>query len=148
MLLLALSIPFTLTFLSPISVVLNESQRVAKKSLIERNRSRKYLERVQLRIRRAMAVRESPEEEQAEMRLRSLMRKCAREYCTKIDKTLEMDAEVFESGSEEAQFKILWGQLLSRVVAFGNSFEEFAKVKVIYSNLQNKYFLSLIFLHN
>ncbi|KAL3096128.1 hypothetical protein niasHT_020663 [Heterodera trifolii] len=123
-------------------LVLNESQRVAKKSLIERNRMRKQLERVQARVRKAMRVKEAAAavaadgaaaamaaegRESVGLRVRSFVKKCARDFCEQVDnRVLGMDTAQFGAAPAEDQFVKLWSHLLARMVAFGNSFAQFA----------------------
>uniref|UniRef100_A0A914H1D4 Nuclear receptor domain-containing protein n=1 Tax=Globodera rostochiensis TaxID=31243 RepID=A0A914H1D4_GLORO len=126
-------------------LVLNEPQRVAKKSLIERNRIRKQLERMQNRVRRAMFVKEATTDGEEGICLRAFIRKCAREYCARVDNCVVMNMELFGRVPQNKQFFMFWGHLLERMIAFSNSFAEFAALDLTDSLAQLSWLPAILF---
>lgn len=108
-------------------VVLNEVERCAKRELIERNRERKELEKVQTHLRRFQIYYNTPQLSNIQTQL---INKLTSTYCKEIDVSLQMDADFALQDSFE-QFNSLLKEILQRTFNFASSIPFFNKVNVL-----------------
>lgn len=103
-------------------MVLNEIDRNAKRELIEKNRERKSIEKIQLRIRRWNLFENSENEE-----FKQIIVSLTKDYCTKIDISLNLNFEFLLMDSNK-QFLLLFKEILERTFNFVNEIDFFNKV--------------------
>src|SRR5690348_15517888 len=115
-----------LTFIKPfifrfVLVVLNEVERCAKRQLIQNNRQRRQIEKVQCLLRRRSLPTRTEGVDQ------ELIKSLTREYCRILDEPLVL-TEHFPYLDPIEQFNSLLKEILSRTYSFAASVGVFKEV--------------------
>uniref|UniRef100_A0A915DYQ9 Nuclear receptor domain-containing protein n=1 Tax=Ditylenchus dipsaci TaxID=166011 RepID=A0A915DYQ9_9BILA len=110
-------------------LVLNEVERGTKRKLIERNRERRKIEKIQNQLRRSQSLSDSGlGGSKGGIEDVALVNALTTSYCNQMDVPLQMDSNfAFQDPSE--QFNSLLKEILRRTFSFANSVELFTKLK-------------------
>lgn len=120
-------------------MVLNEVERCAKRQLIERNRERRQIEKLQARLRRqsqpttgSSVVMVDPFVDSA------LIKLLAAEYCAQLDVPLALHGD-FQFLDMAEQFKLLLMEILRRTYGFASSLQIFKNVSFFITTMKISY---------